>query len=103
MPLQPVSAQVAGVSELSPQDRDLLLDHLGPAGPSYALLARVDLIQPLQQDLQLLLQGQVLLVLREQQPHVIWGHKEGQVDERDRELFGDPLCERASGSPSGGK
>lgn len=63
MPLQPVPAQVARVSQLPPQDCDLLLDHLGPAGPSDALFASIDLIQPLQQDLQLLLQGQVLLIL----------------------------------------
>lgn len=70
VPLQPISAQVPGVCQLPPQDRDLLLDHLGPAGPSYALFASIDLIQPLQQDLQLLLQGQVLLIFREQQSHV---------------------------------
>lgn len=51
VPLQPIPAQVPWVRELPPQDCDLLLDHLGPAGPSYALLASVDLIQPLQQDL----------------------------------------------------
>jgi hypothetical protein len=72
MTLRPIPASLPLVSKLPPQCCHLLLDHFCTPRAAHTLLAGIDFIQPLQQQLQLFFYWQVFLVLQQDQPFFLY-------------------------------
>lgn len=72
MTLRPIPASLPLMSKLSPQCCHLLLDHFCTPGAAHTLLAGIDFVQPLQQQLQLFFYWQVFLVLQQDQTLLLY-------------------------------